>query len=64
MYLWETFGDFLVSALMYNFVGLQDVLVSRMSRKSIDLLKLHFKDELTRDDWKLVVKLKKVFNIE
>eukprot|EP00884_Botryococcus_braunii_P012838 jgi/Botrbrau1/21555/Bobra.174_2s0055.2 len=42
----------------------KDMLVSRMTRKSIDLLKLHFKDELSRDDWKLVVKLKRVFNIE
>lgn len=39
----------------------QDDLVSRISRKSINLLKQHFKDELSKDDWRLVVRLKKVF---
>lgn len=43
---------------------LQDDLVSRISRKSINLLKLHFKDELGKEDWRLVLKLKKVFNID
>ena len=43
---------------------LQDDLVSRISRKSINLLKEHFKDELSKDDWRLVLKLKKVFNID
>jgi translation initiation factor 5B len=38
-------------------------LVSQLSRKSIDLLKANFKDDLTETDWKLVVRLKKVFNI-
>ena len=38
----------------------QDDLVSRISRKSINLLKQHFKDELSKDDWRLVVRLKKV----
>lgn len=41
-----------------------DELVSKISRKSIDLLKENFKDQLEQDDWKLVVKLKKVFGIE
>lgn len=43
---------------------MQDDLVSRISRKSINLLKQHFKDELSKDDWRLVLKLKKVFNID
>ena len=38
----------------------QDDLVSRISRKSINLLKQHFKDELSKDEWRLVVRLKKV----
>ena len=38
-------------------------LVSKISRESIDLLKANFKDDLSEADWKLVVKLKKVFNI-
>lgn len=38
-------------------------LVSRITRESIDLLKANFKDDLTDAEWRLVVKLKKVFEI-
>jgi translation initiation factor 5B len=38
-------------------------LYSKISRVSIDALKEHFKDEMTKDDWALVIKLKKTFNI-
>ena len=38
-------------------------LYSHISRASIDALKMHFKDKLETEDWRLVVKLKKVFNI-
>lgn len=41
----------------------QDELVSRISRKSIDVLKENFRDELAREDWQLVVKLKHKFQI-
>lgn len=41
-----------------------DALVSKISRKSIDILKDMFREDLTKDDWRLVVRLKKVFNIE
>lgn len=34
------------------------------SRKSIDVLKDMFRDELSKDDWKLVIKLKRVFKID
>lgn len=37
--------------------------VSRISRESINALKAHFADEMTKDDWRLVVKLKKTFQI-
>ena len=37
----------------------KDMLVSRMTRQSIDMLKENFRDELTKDDWRLVVELKK-----
>jgi translation initiation factor 5B len=30
-----------------------------MTRQSIDMLKENFRDELTKDDWRLVVELKK-----
>uniref|UniRef100_A0A061RKG6 Eukaryotic translation initiation factor 5B n=1 Tax=Tetraselmis sp. GSL018 TaxID=582737 RepID=A0A061RKG6_9CHLO len=42
----------------------KDELVSHISRKSIDLLKENFRDEMTRPDWQLVIKLKKVFGID
>lgn len=42
----------------------RDPLVSRISRKSINILKDHFRDDLSKDDWRLVVKLKKVFAID
>ena len=38
-------------------------LYSTLTRASIDALKLYFKDKLENEDWKLVVKLKKVYNI-
>ena len=38
-------------------------LYSTLSRASIDALKLNFKDALEKEDWRLVVKMKKVFNI-
>ena len=38
-------------------------LYSTLTRASIDALKLNFKDALENEDWRLVVKLKKVFNI-
>ena len=41
-----------------------DRLVSKLTRKSIDVLKEHFREDLGRDDWILVVKLKKLFGIE
>lgn len=40
-----------------------NVLYSTLTRASIDALKLNFKDKLEKEDWRLVVKLKKVFNI-
>ena len=39
------------------------MLYSTLTRASIDALKEHFKDQLSTEDWRLVVKLKKVFNI-
>lgn len=40
-------------------------LVSKLTRESIDALKSYFRDEphMTKDDWKLVVQLKKYLNI-
>jgi len=38
-------------------------LYSTLSRASIDALKENFKDKLDNEEWRLVVKLKKVFNI-
>ncbi|TDH69205.1 hypothetical protein CCR75_008497 [Bremia lactucae] len=38
-------------------------LVSRLTRESIDALKENFRDDLQKEDWQLVIKLKKVFDI-
>ena len=39
-------------------------LMSNITRKSIDCLKEHYKDEMTRDDWMLVIEMKKVLDIK
>ncbi|CAD7974055.1 unnamed protein product [Amoebophrya sp. A25] len=39
-------------------------LYSKITRQSIDTLKAHYKDEMSQDNWKLVVTLKKVFGIQ
>ena len=41
-----------------------DKLVSHISRTSIDALKTFFRDEMATEDWHLVIKLKKVFQVE
>jgi len=41
-----------------------DNLVSKLSRESIDLLKLNFKEEMEAGDWQLIKKLKPVFGIQ
>lgn len=41
-----------------------DELVSRVSRHSIDLVKENFRDELGKDDWVLMLKLKALFGIQ
>ena len=40
-----------------------NTLASKLTRESIDLLKENFKDDLEKEDWKLVIKLKKAFEI-
>lgn len=41
----------------------ENQLASLITRDSIEALKIYFKDEMTKDDWKLIIKLKKVFGI-
>jgi len=43
--------------------SVNNMLMSKITRASIDSLKEHFQDEMTQPDWRLVVNLKKVFNI-
>ncbi|XP_023525749.1 eukaryotic translation initiation factor 5B-like [Cucurbita pepo subsp. pepo] len=43
---------------------LEDELVSHISRKSIDLLKANYRDDLSTEEWRLVVKLKNLFKIQ
>ncbi|XP_004704400.1 eukaryotic translation initiation factor 5B [Echinops telfairi] len=40
-----------------------DILVSKISRQSIDALKDWFRDEMQKSDWQLIMELKKVFEI-
>jgi len=40
-----------------------DLLVSKISRQSIDACKDHFRDDLLKNDWQLMVELKKLFEI-
>ncbi|XP_044747665.1 eukaryotic translation initiation factor 5B [Coccinella septempunctata] len=41
----------------------KDMLVSKISRQSIDACKDYFRDDLLKSDWQLMVELKKVFQI-
>ncbi|KAK9715519.1 hypothetical protein RND81_06G170500 [Saponaria officinalis] len=43
---------------------IEDELVSHISRKSIDMLKANYRDDLSIEEWKLVVKLKTLFKIQ
>ncbi|KER27664.1 hypothetical protein T265_05298 [Opisthorchis viverrini] len=40
-----------------------DLLVSKISRESIDVMKEHFRSDLTKEDWRLMVELKKLLDI-
>ncbi|KAJ8528516.1 hypothetical protein K7X08_022208 [Anisodus acutangulus] len=43
---------------------MEDVLVSKISRRSIDILKANFQRDLSVEDWRLVMKLKTLFKIQ
>jgi translation initiation factor 5B len=40
-----------------------DILVSRVTRESIDVVKEYFRDDLQKSDWQLMIELKKMFEI-
>lgn len=40
-----------------------DLLVSKVSRQSIDAVKEYFREDLQKSDWQLMVELKKQFHI-
>jgi translation initiation factor 5B len=42
----------------------KDILYSAISRKSIDTLKEFFRNDVGQDEWKLIVQLKKEFDIQ
>lgn len=44
--------------------GEKDELASKISRTSIDVLKENFRNDMSKEDWALVVKLKKILNIQ
>ena len=35
----------------------------KISRDSIDIVKDHFRDDMQKSDWQLMIELKKIFNI-
>jgi translation initiation factor 5B len=41
-----------------------DELVSHITRQSIDLVKEFYRDDLGKEDWMLMVKLKKLLGVE
>jgi len=41
----------------------KDTLYSLITRKSIDTLKEFYRDEVTKDEWQLLVKMKPMFDI-
>ncbi|CAF2154254.1 unnamed protein product [Rotaria magnacalcarata] len=40
-----------------------DTLMSKISRESIDVVKDHFRDDMQKSDWQLMIELKKIFNV-
>ncbi|KAJ6852308.1 eukaryotic translation initiation factor 5B-like [Iris pallida] len=42
---------------------IDDELVSHITRRSIDILKADYRDDLSTEEWRLVVKLKQIFKI-
>lgn len=52
------------SRLFGRHFDFQDEIVSKISRESINALKKFFRDEMTRLDWELIIKLKKTFKID
>jgi translation initiation factor 5B len=42
----------------------KDHFVSKLNRQAIDLLKQHFREDLTNDDWRLIVKIKSILKIQ
>ena len=43
---------------------IKDKLISFVTRKSIDVLKEHFRDEMEKPDWDLIREMKKFFKID
>jgi len=41
----------------------EDLLVSRVSRESIDVMKQYFREDMTKADWQLIIELKKLLDI-
>lgn len=41
----------------------EDQVCSFITRDSIDVLKTHFRDDMMKEDWQTVLKLKKIFQI-
>ena len=42
----------------------KDEVISRLTRESIDILKKDYRDEMTKQDWMLVIEMKTIFGIK
>eukprot|EP01134_Creolimax_fragrantissima_P006578 CFRG6578T1 len=40
-----------------------DELYTRLNRNTIDILKEHFRDDMSKEDWRLIMKMKKMYQI-
>ena len=41
----------------------KETLYSAISRQSIDVLKAYFKEEVSKEEWRLIIKLKGLFDV-
>ena len=41
----------------------KDLLVSMLSRRSIDCLKEHYRNDVRKDEWELIIELKPYFGL-
>ncbi len=57
-------NDFLTSKVKQSELVIKmNFCIFQISRESIDVVKDHFRDDMQKSDWQLMIELKKTFNI-